>query len=60
MTEAQIELTHAHEGMSLKVRDVPAWVCRNCGKRLVAGDIADRINRLLDQVVGEGQGKRIR
>jgi len=59
MREEQIEVKHAHDGLSLKVKAVPAWVCSSCGKRLVTNDVADRINRLLDEVAGKNQGKRI-
>lgn len=59
MVEDQIELTHSHQGTSVKIRNVPAWVCTDCGKRLVTGEIADRINKLLDEIEGDRQGKRI-
>ena len=59
MREEHIEVKHAHAGLSLKVKAVPAWVCGSCGKRLVTNDIADRLNRLLDEVAGKNRGKRI-
>ena len=59
MVEGEIEVMHAHEGLSLKVKAVPAWVCRACGKRLVTSDIAERLNHLLDEVAGKDHGKRI-
>lgn len=59
MVEDHIELTHSHQGTSIKIRNVPAWVCTDCSKRLVTGEIADRINKLLDEIEGDRQGKRI-
>ena len=59
MRAEQIEVKHAHDGLSLKVKAVPAWVCSSCGKRLVTNEVADRINRLLDEVAGKNRGKRI-
>lgn len=59
MLEDQIEVIHTHAGLQLKVRAVPAWVCRQCGKKLVTTEVAERVNVVLDKVAGPGKGRRI-
>ncbi len=59
MVEASIEVAHLLAGLRLTVRAVPAWICRQCGKKLVTTETAGRVNGLIDKIAGLGNGKRI-
>jgi len=38
-------------GTRVKVSNVPAKVCRNCGQEFVDGYVAENVNRLVDRVI---------
>jgi len=40
-------------GKVVVVKDVPAWVCKQCGERYYSIDTVDRINEILKEVSEE-------
>ncbi len=50
MRQSVITMTYPQDGITLRIINVPALVCANCGKQLVTGDVAHQISDLLQQV----------
>ncbi|MBM4459960.1 MAG: YgiT-type zinc finger protein [Chloroflexi bacterium] len=50
MEESTVTLAYPQEGVILRMVNVPALVCSNCGKQLVTGDVAHQISNILQQV----------
>ena len=50
MQESLVTLVYPQDGITLRISDVPAWVCSNCGKQLVTGDVAHQISSILQHV----------
>ncbi len=40
-------------GKVVVVKDVPAWICKQCGERYYSIDTVDRINEILKEVSEE-------
>jgi len=52
MEESIITLAYAQDGVTLRINNVPALTCSNCGKQLVTGDVAHQVSDILQQVKG--------
>lgn len=52
MEESAIVLTYVQDGITLRINNVPAWVCSNCGKQLVTGNVAHQVSGILQQLKG--------
>ena len=48
--EEAITLTYPQDGITLRINNVPALMCSNCGKQLVTGNVAHQISNILQQV----------
>jgi len=46
----KITVTYERDGVVLLVKEVPAWVCAQCGKRLITGEVATQVSDLLDHL----------
>jgi YgiT-type zinc finger domain-containing protein len=50
MEQSSISLAYPQDGVILRMINVPALVCSNCGKQLVTGDVAHQISDMLQRV----------
>ncbi|TEU17270.1 MAG: YgiT-type zinc finger protein [Anaerolineales bacterium] len=50
----KITVTYERDGVVLLVKEVPAWVCAQCGKRLITGKVATQVSDLLDRLEEQG------
>ncbi len=51
MEKSTVTLAYPQDGVILRMINVPALVCSNCGKQVVTGDVAHQISDIL-QLVG--------
>ncbi|MBL7064976.1 MAG: YgiT-type zinc finger protein [Anaerolineae bacterium] len=50
MNRERITLTYKRDGVALQIKDVPAWVCAGCGKRLLTGKVATQVDDILNRL----------
>jgi len=50
MVRQKTTLIYEQDGVTLHIHNVPAWVCTECGKRLIPGPVAHQIDQLLNQL----------
>jgi len=50
MEEKEVEVIKKAEEKVVVVKDVPAWVCKQCGKRYYSIDTVERINEIVKEV----------
>ncbi len=50
MNWERITLTYERDGITLQIKDVPAWVCADCGKRLLTGEVATQVDDILNRL----------
>lgn len=60
MVETTTTLHYEFGDVSVEISDVPAWVCSNCNKRLIRGDVAHQIVEILRQVEAEAGMEQLR
>jgi len=49
MVEAVTTLHMEKDGRPLIIEDVPAKVCKQCGEEYIAGPVAEKIGKILDE-----------
>ena len=54
MHRQTITLAYEQEGITVQIQDVPAWVCSECDKRLISGEVANQVNELLNRLEEKG------
>ena len=54
MKDGTTTITVERGAMVLVVRHVPAQVCEQCGEEYIAGEVQERLEKLVDRAEGEG------
>ena len=54
MRDGTTTITVERGAMVLVVRHVPAQVCEQCGEEYIAGEVQERLEKLVDRAEGEG------
>ena len=47
------------EGINVQIQGVPAWVCSECGKRLISGKVANQVSELLGRLEEKGMLRQL-
>jgi len=50
MNWERITLTYERDGVALQIKYVPAWVCADCGKRLLTGEVVTQVDDVLNRL----------
>jgi len=59
MHRQKITLVYEQGSITVQIQDVPAWVCSECGKRLISGKVANQVSELLDRLEEKGMLRQL-